>query len=106
MTARIPPARQPAVRHQPSSAAAPGVGGAVVLIGTRIGLWLGVQLLLAGLLVLGAAVAFGQAVNDAAAWWMVYGALVDLSTLGVIGWLLRHDGSTYRQLLGPPTHAW
>jgi Type II CAAX prenyl endopeptidase Rce1-like len=37
---------------------------------------------------------------------MVYGALVDLGTLGMIGWLLRRDASTYRSLLGPPTTAW
>src|SRR6266540_3809995 len=54
----------------------------------------------------GAAAATGQPLNAAAAWWMVYGALIDLGTLGVIGWLLRRDGSSYRSLLGPPTAAY
>jgi hypothetical protein len=82
------------------------VGGAVVLIGVRVALWLGVQLLLAGLLVVAGTTAAGQALNEAAGWWMVYGALVDLGTLAVIGWLLRQDGRTYRSLLGPPMPAW
>jgi hypothetical protein len=110
MTATNPPAAgagQPAVQPRPSAAATTGgVGGAVVLAATRVALWLGVQLLLAGLLVLGGAAPFGQALNDAAGWWMVYGALVDLGTLGVIGWLLRRDGRAYRDLLGPPTTVW
>jgi hypothetical protein len=83
------------------------VGGAVLVVATRIGLWLGVQLGLAGLLlVAGAAATGGQALDEVAGWWMVYGALVDLGTLGVIAWLLRRDGGTYRGLLGPPTTAW
>jgi hypothetical protein len=82
------------------------VGGAVLLVGTRVALWLGVQLLVAGLLVLGGVAATGQALNAAARWWMVDGALVDLGTLGVIGWLLRSRRSSYRSLLGPPTAAW
>jgi hypothetical protein len=82
------------------------VGGAVLLVATRVGLWLGVQLLLAGLLVLVDAAPLGQALNEAAGWWMVYGALVDLGTLGVIFWLLRRDGGSYRRLLGPATTAW
>jgi hypothetical protein len=72
-----------------------------------VALWLGVQLGLAGLLVLaGVTATGGQALNRVAGWWMVYGALVDLGTLVVIGWLLRRDGGTYRDLLGPPTRAW
>jgi hypothetical protein len=82
------------------------VGGALVLVGTRVALWLGVQLLLAGVLVVGGATPAGRALNDAAGWWMVYGALVDLGTLGVIGWLLRRDGRSYRYLLGPPAAGW
>jgi membrane protease YdiL (CAAX protease family) len=82
------------------------MGGAVLVVGTRMGLWLGVQLLVAGLLVLVGAAAAGQALNEAAGWWMVYGALVDLATLAVIGWLLRRDHRSYRGLLGPPTAAW
>jgi membrane protease YdiL (CAAX protease family) len=110
MTATNRPAAgagQSAVQPQPSAAAASsGVGGTVLLVATRVALWLGVQLLLAGLLVLGGTAPFGQALNEAAGWWMVYGALVDLGTLGVIFWLLGRDGRAYRGLLGPPTAAW
>jgi membrane protease YdiL (CAAX protease family) len=112
MTATTPPppaaaGGQPVIGPQPSSAATTGgVGGAVLVVGTRIGLWLGVQLGLAGLLVLVGAAAAGQALDEAAGWWMVYGALVDLGTLGVIGWLLGRDGGSYRGLLGPPTTVW
>ena len=112
MTATTPPppaaGRQPAVQPQPSVAAtAGGVGGAVWLVGTRVGLWLGVQLGLAGLLLLvGKATSGGQALNDVGGWWMVYLALIDLGTLGVIGWLLRRDHGSYRALLGPPATAW
>jgi hypothetical protein len=110
MTATSPPpgAGQPAVRPWPSvPAPADGVGGAVLVVGTRIGLWLGVQLGLAGLLlVAGQAATGGQALDEAAGWWMVYAALVDLGTLGIISWLLRRDGGSYRRLLGPPTTAW
>jgi Type II CAAX prenyl endopeptidase Rce1-like len=108
MTATPPAAGQPAVQPQPSAAAADtGVGAAALLVGSRIALWLGVQLLLTGLLLLGGQAATGgEAFNDAAGWWMVYGALVDLGTLGIIFRLLRRDGGTYRGLLGPPTTAW
>jgi hypothetical protein len=111
MTATTPPppaSGRPAVQPQPSGpATAGGVGGAALLVGTRIALWLGVQLLLAGLLlVVGQAASGGEALDEAAGWWMVYGALVDLGTLGVIFWLLRRDGGTYRSLLGPPTAGW
>jgi hypothetical protein len=110
MTATNPPAAeagQPAVQPQPSAAATTGgVGGAALVVATRVGLWLGVQLGLAGLLVLGGAAPFGQALDEAAGWWMIYGALVDLGTLGVIFWLTRRDGRSYRGLLGPPTAAW
>src|SRR4029450_5056845 len=110
MTATSPPpdTGQPAIRPQPSvPATSGGVGGAVLVVGTRIALWLGVQLGLAGLLlVAGQAATGGQALNEAAAWWMGYAALVDLGTLGVILWLLGRDGGSYRGLLGPPTTAW
>ena len=108
MTATTPHAAgPPAVRPQPSGAVGvTGMGGAALLVGTRVALWLGVQLLLAGLLVALGGVAAAQALDAAAGWWMVYGALIDLGTLGVIGWLLRREGSTYRGLLGPPTRAW
>ena len=107
MRATTPPsAGPPAVRPQPSLAAATGMGGAVVLVATRVALWLGVQLLLAGLLVLGGAAPLGHALNQAAGWWMVYAALVDLGTLVVIFRLLGRGGRAYRDLLGPPTAAW
>ena len=109
MTATTPPPAggQPAVRTRPGvRAAAGGVGGAVLLVATRVGLWLGVQLLVAGLLIATGAAAAGQALDEAAGWWMIYGALVDLGTLGVIVWLLRREGGSYRGLLGPPTTAW
>jgi Type II CAAX prenyl endopeptidase Rce1-like len=107
MTATTPPPASGRPTVQPRRGApTTGVGGAMVLIGTRVALWLGVQLLVAGLLVVGRAAASGQALDDVAGWWMVYGALVDLGTLGVIVWLLRRDGRTYRDLLGPPTKAW
>lgn len=79
---------------------------APTLVATRIGLWVGVQLLLAGLLILGGAASAGESLNAAAAWWMVYAALVDLGTLGVIVWLVRRAGVSYRSLLGPPAAAW
>jgi membrane protease YdiL (CAAX protease family) len=102
-----PAAGQPAVRSQPgAAAAASGAGGAVLLVATRVALWLGVQLGLAGLLVLVGAAAAGQALDEAAGWWMVSAALVDLGTVGVIGWLLRRDHRAYRRLLGPPTTVW
>src|SRR4029453_15756014 len=101
-------AGRPAVRLQPGvpAAATGGGGGAALLVAPGVGLWLGVQLLLAGLLLVGGAAAFGQALDEAAGWWMVYGALVDLGTLGVILWLLGRDGGSYRGLLGPPTTPW
>jgi membrane protease YdiL (CAAX protease family) len=113
MTATTPPppaaaSGQPIVGPQPSvPATTGGVGDAVLVVATRIGLWLGVQLGLAGLLLLaGKAATGGQALDEAAGWWMVYAALVDLGTLAVIGWLLRREGGSYRGLLGPPTTAW
>jgi membrane protease YdiL (CAAX protease family) len=60
----------------------------------------------AGLLIATGAAPLGQALDEVAGWWMVYGALVDLGTLGVIVWLLRREGGSYRGLLGPPTTAW
>jgi len=82
------------------------MSGAALLVGTRVALWVGVQLLIAGLLILGGERSGGQALNAAASWWMVYGALIDLGTLGLIGWLLRRHGISYRSLLGRPTAAW
>jgi hypothetical protein len=113
MTATTPPppaaaGGQPIVGPQPSvPATTGGVGGAVLVVATRIGLWLGVQLGLAGLLLMaGKAATGGQALDEAAGWWMVNAGLVELGTLGVILWLLHRDHRAYRRLLGPPTTAW
>lgn len=108
MTGATPPVWKRTVPRPPGASAPTGtVGGAALLVGTRIGLWVGIQLLVAGLLVLaGAEATGGQALDAAASWWMVYGALVDLGTLGLIGWQLRRDGSSYRSLLGPPAAGW
>lgn len=107
MTAATPPTRHSAIPPHPGVAApATGMGSAALLVGTRVALWVGVQLLIAGLLILGGETSGGQALNAAASWWMVYGALIDLGTLGLIGWLLRRDGISYRSLLGRPTAAW
>jgi membrane protease YdiL (CAAX protease family) len=109
MTATTPPPAaggRPAAGPRPAVPATAGAGGVVLLVGTRVGLWLAVQLGLAGLLVLVGAAAAGQALDEVAGWWMVYAGLVDLGTLGVILWLLRREGGSYRDLLGPPTAAW
>jgi hypothetical protein len=70
MTATTPPPSaggRPVVRPRPPvPATTGGVGGAVLLVGTRVGLWLGVQLGLAGLLILVGAAAAGQALDEVA----------------------------------------
>jgi hypothetical protein len=80
--------------------------GAPVLVPTRIGLWVGVQLVVAGVLIVSGAAVAGDALNAVAAWWMVYAVVIDLGTLAVIGWLIRRQGVSYRSLLGPPAAAW
>jgi hypothetical protein len=78
-----------------------------LVVGARVGLWLGVQLGLAGLVMaVGQAATGGQALEVVAGWWLVYGGLVDLGTLAVIVWLLGRQGGSYRRLLGPPTTVW
>jgi hypothetical protein len=107
MTSATPPAMRPSGNPQADSEPAPVVlRRAPLLVPTRIGLWVGVQLLVAGLLIVGGAAAIGYALNAAAAWWMVYAAVVDLGTLGVLGWLIRRQGVSYRSLLGPPAAVW
>jgi Type II CAAX prenyl endopeptidase Rce1-like len=107
MTSATPPAMRPS-GNPPVESEPPLVvlGGAPLLVATRIGLWVGVQLVIAGLLLVGGAAGVGDALNAAAAWWMVYAVIVDLGTLGVIAWLIRRQGVTYRSLLGPPAAAW
>jgi hypothetical protein len=107
MTAATPSAMQPSGHPLAERDAAPvALRGAPLLIPTRIGLWVGVQLAIAGLLIVGGAAAAGEALNTAAAWWMVYAAIVELGTLGVIAWLIRRQRVRYRSLLGPPAAAW
>jgi hypothetical protein len=79
-------------------------GEAGALVGTRVGLWIVVQLLLVG--GIAAAGVVTDAFDSVSGWWMVYGALVELGTLAVLMWLLRRHGIGYRQLLGPPTRPW
>lgn len=107
MTATTPPAMRPSGKALPDmEAAAATLRGAPWLVATRIGLWVGVQLVVAGVLILIGAAAAGHALNAVAAWWMVYAAVIDLGTLSVIGWLIRRQGVSYRSLLGPPAAAW
>jgi hypothetical protein len=107
VTAATPPAMQPAGHPLGDSEPAPvAVRGAPLLVPTRIGLWVGIQLVIACLLIVGGTAAVGDALNAAAAWWMVYAVIVDLGTLGVIAWLIRPQGVTYRSLLGPPAAVW
>jgi hypothetical protein len=107
MTLAAPSSRRPAAVAEPVVQATPGgAGDAIGLVATRIALWVGVQLLLAGVLIISGSAATDRALNAAAAWWMVYAAVVDLGTLAIIGWLLRRDRVSYRSLLGPPAAAW
>jgi hypothetical protein len=107
MTAATPPAMRPSGNGLADLQAAPApLRGAQLLVPTRIGLWVGVQLVVAAVLIASGTTAAGQALNAVAAWWMVYVAVVDLGTLGVIFWLLRRQGYSYRGLLGPPAAAW
>ncbi len=79
---------------------------AAAIVGMRIGLWVGVQLLVAGLIVIAAGPGADEPINAAGGWWMVYGSIVDLATLGLIITYLRRSGRRYRSLLGPPAAAW
>jgi hypothetical protein len=97
------PSEHPLAEREPAPAVLPG---APLLVPTRIGLWVGVQLVIAGLLIVGGAAAVGDALNAAAAWWMVYAVVVDLGTLGLIAWLIRRQRVIYRSLPGPPAAVW
>src|SRR4029453_12396401 len=93
MTAATPPAMQPSGHAATEVEAASVVlKGAPLPVATRIGLWVGVQLVVAGLMIASGAVPAGQALNAAAGWWIVYAGVVDLGTLGVIIWLIRRQG--------------
>src|SRR4029434_10110823 len=109
MTADTPPAMQPSGHAATEVEAASVVlKGAPLPVATRIGLWVGVQLVVAGLMIASGAVPAGQALNAAAGWWIVYAGIVDLGTLGVLIWLIRRQGHgiSYRGLLGPPAALW
>jgi hypothetical protein len=101
VTASIPARTDPSRRD-----AAIALGGAGLLVGTRVLLWVGVQLVVAGVIVLAGFAAVGDAVNAAAGWWMVYGSIVDFATISVLVWLLRRTGTSYRELLGPSARGW
>ena len=75
---------------------------------TRIGLWVGAQLVVAGLMIASGAIPAGQALNAPVGRWIVYARVIDIGTLGVIGWLIRLPGHaiSYRSLLGPPAAVW
>jgi hypothetical protein len=96
----------PIERGAPDRSAATAIVEATLLVGTRVAIWIGIELLIAGALLLVGAASAGNALNEAGAWWMVYGAAVDLGTLAVIGLLLRRHGVSYRRLLGPPAAWW
>ena len=109
MTAATPPAMQPSGNAATEVEAASVVlRGAPLPVATRIGLWVGVQLVVAGLMIASGAVPAGQALNAAAGWWIVYAGVVDLGTLGVLIWLIRRQGHgiSYRGLLGPSAALW
>ncbi len=99
-------ATTPAVGRPPSAAVGASEGGAVLPVLTRFAMWVAIQLLAAGVLVLSGTSASRPALNAVAAWWMVYAVLVDLATLGVVVWWTRRAGVPYRSLLGPPAAAW
>lgn len=90
----------------PAHSAAIPSSNALLLVGTRAALWVVVQLLAAGFIVLAGFADRTDALNAAAGWWMVYGSIVDLATLGVLLWLLRRSGTSYRYLLGPRSSTW
>jgi hypothetical protein len=84
----------------------PTLAEAAAIVAVRIGLWIGVQLLLAGGIVLAGSAGSEGPFNAAAGWWMVYGSVIDLATLALVLRLTRRHGISYRNLLGPPAAAW
>ena len=80
--------------------------GPALLVGSRIGLWVAAQLLVAGLLVMSGSLRGEPPMRAAAAWWMVYGSLVDLGTLAVLIGLTRRDGLPLRALVGLRITPW
>jgi hypothetical protein len=94
----------------PAAPTRAGIGAtafdAGLLIGVRVLLWIGVQLVVAGLIIALAAPNANGPINAAAVWWMVYGSVVDVATLALVVWIARSRGASYRSLLGPPAAAW
>jgi hypothetical protein len=77
-----PPAMQPSGNAATEVEAASVVlGGAPLLVAARIGLWAGLQLVVAGLMIANGAVPAGQALNAAAGWWIAYAGLSTLAPL-------------------------
>jgi hypothetical protein len=101
-----------AAAHAPLSAATsppavrPTLAEAAAIVAVRIGLWIGVQLLVAGIVVLVGSVGSTGPLNAAAGWWMVYGSAIDLATLALVLRVAGRHGVSYRCLLGPPAAAW
>lgn len=85
---------------------AASVGAALLVVGVRVMLWVGVQLLVAAVIVFGGFHGSREAFNAAAGWWMAYAALIDLGTLAVVWWLMHRHRISYRDLLGPPAAGW
>jgi hypothetical protein len=86
-------------------AAAP-LGEVGLVFGLRLALWIAIQLLVAGLIVVAGFAGASQPLNAAAGWWMTYAALVDLAVLAGLLWLLRRNGVAYRSLFRPHTAVW
>jgi hypothetical protein len=91
----------------PARAAIQGTpADAGLLVGVRIVLWIGVQLVVAGIIVALAAPRAEGPINAAAGWWMVYGSVIDVATLALVVWIARSRRVSYRSLLGPPAAVW
>jgi hypothetical protein len=88
--------------------ASPTIPASLAGHSTRIGLWVGAQLVVAGLMIASGAIPEGQALNAPVGRWIVYAGVIDIGTLGVIGWLIRRPGHaiSYRSPLGPPAAVW
>jgi hypothetical protein len=106
MSVTTAPAHAVAHPRPESPTSAASVREAALVVGVRVLLWVGVQLLVAGLVLALRLPGSGQPLNAAAGWWMVYGSMVDLGTLAVILWLIRREAVSYRSLLGPSAAAW
>ncbi len=84
-----------------AAARGPGVSGPALVIAVRAGLWIVVQLLAAGLLLLTTARSLERSFEEVAGWWMVYGTLVDVGTLALLALLLRSESRRFSDLVRP-----